>query len=226
MAARREPEMATIGPVTHDGRGIANTDGKKVFVAGALSGETVRYVRRKRRRNYDEAELLEVLQPADNRIAPRCAVFGTCGGCSLQHLSPADQRAIKEQALRDSLSRIGRVEPERWLPALFDDSDDGAFHYRRRARLAVKDVARKGRVLVGFREKHAPFITDMHRCEVLAQPVDGLLDPLSDLIGKLTIRARLPQNRSRCCGKSDHTRVSRTRSADSRGSWSACCLWC
>ena len=68
-----------------------------------------------------------------------------------------------------------------------------AWHYRRRARLAVKDVHGKGRVLVGFRERHAPFITDMHRCEILAQPVDGLIDALSDLVGALTIRARLPQ---------------------------------
>jgi 23S rRNA (uracil1939-C5)-methyltransferase len=57
----------------------------------------------------------------------------------------------------------------------------------------VKDVPAKGRVLVGFRERHAPFITDMHRCEVLASPVDSMIDELSDLVGKLSIRARLPQ---------------------------------
>jgi len=54
-------------------------------------------------------------------------------------------------------------------------------------------VIAKGRFLVGFRERHAPYITNMHRCEVLAEPVDSLIDPLSELIGKLTIRARLPQ---------------------------------
>jgi len=85
------------------------------------------------------------------------------------------------------------VEPARWLDPLFDASDDGGWKYRRRARLAVKDVAGKGRVLVGFRESHAPYICDMHRCEVLASPVDSLIDPLSDLVGRLTIRARLPQ---------------------------------
>ena len=68
-----------------------------------------------------------------------------------------------------------------------------AWNYRRRARLAVKDVHGKGRVLVGFRERHAPFITDMHRCEILAVPVDGMMDALSELVGRLSIRARLPQ---------------------------------
>ena len=104
---QREPEVATIESVAHDGRGIAAVSGKKVFVAGALEGEEVRFLRRKRRRNFDEAELLEVLQPSSARIEPRCAAFGTCGGCSLQHLSDEDQRAIKLGTLVDSLERIG-----------------------------------------------------------------------------------------------------------------------
>ena len=193
MAKRREPETARIESVTHDGRGIAAVEGKKVFVAGALQGEEVRFQRRKRRRNYDEAELLEVLEAADSRIVPRCAAFGVCGGCSLQHISGADQRHIKQRALQDNLNRIGGVEPESWLAPLYDESAEGGWNYRRRARLAVKDVAAKGRVLVGFRERHAPYVTNMHRCEVIAKPVDGLIDPLSDLIGSLSISARLPQ---------------------------------
>ena len=190
---RREPETARIESVTHDGKGIAALDGKKVFVAGALPGETVRFQRRKRHRNFDDAELLEVIEASAARIDARCAAYGACGGCSLQHTSGAEQRAIKQQALVDNLQRTGEVEPGRWLAPIFNDADDGSWHYRRRARLAVKDVAGKGRVLVGFRERHAPYLTDMHRCEVLAKPVDGLIDPLSDMIGKLSIRKRLPQ---------------------------------
>ena len=185
----REPETALIDGVTHDGRGIAATDGKKVFVAGALAGEEVRFIRRKRRRNFDEAELLEVLTPSANRIQARCAVFGRCGGCVLQHVSSEEQRDIKFGTLQDNLRRIGKVEPAEWLSPL-----TGAdWNYRRRARLAVKDVPGKGRVLVGFRERHAPFITDMQRCEVIAKPVDDLIAPLSEFIGHLSVRARLPQ---------------------------------
>jgi 23S rRNA (uracil1939-C5)-methyltransferase len=190
---KREPETAVIGSVTHDGRGIADVSGKKVFVSGALEGETVLFQRRKRRRNYDEAQLLEVIEPSSDRIEPRCAVFGTCGGCSLQHISADNQRLIKQRALADNLQRIGRVEPDTWLDPLYDDSADGGWHYRRRARLAVKDVAAKGRVLVGFREAHAPYVCDMHRCEVLAHPVDDLIDPLSQLIEGMSISNRLPQ---------------------------------
>ena len=186
---RPEPETGQIGAVTHEGRGIVTGSGKKVFVAGALAGERVRFLRRKQRRNYDEAELLEVLEASPDRVEARCAVYGRCGGCSLQHVSPAEQRAIKFRSLADSLGRIGRVTPARWLEPLAG----AEWQYRRRARLAVKDVPNKGRVLVGFRELHAPYVTDMLRCEVLAGPAGAWMGPLSELIGGLSIRSRVPQ---------------------------------
>lgn len=186
---RREPEVALIESATHDGRGVAAMDGKKVFVAGALPGEEVEFIRRKSRRKFDEAELLQVIKPADDRIEARCEAFGRCGGCSLQHVSADYQRKLKEQTLKDNLQRIGNVVADEWLPAMTGP----VWNYRRRARLAVKDVAAKGRALVGFRERHAPYITDMHRCEVLVEPVDSMLDALSELVGKLSISARLPQ---------------------------------
>ena len=186
---RREPETAAITSVAHDGRGIAATEGKKVFVAGALEGETVTFMRRKFRRNFDEAELLEVHEASPDRIDAKCEAFDRCGGCSLQHISPEHQRDIKAQTLRDNLERIGRVEPGAWL----DSMTGPLWNYRRRARLAVKDVPAKGRTLVGFRERHAPFIADMHRWEVLAEPLDSMVADLSELVSGLSIRARLPQ---------------------------------
>ena len=104
-------------------------------------------------------------------------------------MSVEQQRRIKERTLRDNLERIGRVEPLTWLEPMTGPD----WHYRRRARLAVKDVRAKGRTLVGFRERHAPFIADMQRCEVLAQPVDALVADLGEFVGSLSIRARQPQ---------------------------------
>jgi 23S rRNA (uracil1939-C5)-methyltransferase len=174
---------------TTEGIGIVSLGGKRVFVPGALAGETVRLRRVRSRSNYDEAELLEVLTPSPLRVEPRCAVFGRCGGCRLQHLAPAAQLAMRERALLDVLQRIGNVVPSRVLAAVSGED----FGYRRRARLAVRSVPGKGRVLVGFSERDSSRITDMVRCETLHPRLAPLPGEISVLVGSLSIARRIPQ---------------------------------
>lgn len=181
-------EIAAVSGLTRDGEGVVH-GGKTVFVAGALPGERIRLRRTRRRRQHDEGELLEVLEASPERVAPRCAHFGVCGGCALQHLSPKAQLAAKESELKETLARVARVEPARWLAPLAGP----VWSYRRRARLGVKYVHKKGRVLVGFRERAAPYVAQLARCEILAPPVGELIAPLADMLGELTIRERLPQ---------------------------------
>jgi 23S rRNA (uracil1939-C5)-methyltransferase len=183
------PEEADIVDLSHEGHGVAKPAGKAVFVADALPGERVRMRRVGRRRNCDEARLEEVLQASPDRVAPECPHYGVCGGCALQHLAPAAQLGFKQEQLLDTLARAGGVEPQQVLEPLTGP----AWHYRRRARLGVKYVARKGRVLVGFRERSAPFVADLHECRILASPADQLIDPLARLVEALSIAARLPQ---------------------------------
>jgi 23S rRNA (uracil1939-C5)-methyltransferase len=181
-------EVATVAALTHDGEGIVR-EGKAAFIPGALPGESVRFRRTRRHRQHDEAELLEVLQPSAARVAARCAHFGICGGCALQHLSPLAQLEVKETELRDNLERVGRVTPREWLPPLRGP----VWNYRRRARLGSKFVTKKDRVVVGFRERLAPYVAELKRCEVLAQPLDGLIEPLAAMLNELSVRQRLPQ---------------------------------
>lgn len=187
-ASGAEPETAEIVGLTHEGEGIVR-GGKTVFVAGALPGETVSFQRARRHRQHDEGRLLEVLRPAPERVSPRCAHFGVCGGCALQHLAPEAQLDLKEKELRDNLERVARVECRSWLPPLRGP----AWGYRRRARLGAKYVAKKGKVVVGFRERLAPYVADVTQCDVLAPPVGALIRPLSDLLGALDIRQHVPQ---------------------------------
>lgn len=182
-------ESGHVEDLSADGRGVVRAGGKTVFVHGALPGEEVEFRRRKRRRSYDEAELITVLTAAPERVAPRCPHFGNCGGCSLQHLSTEQQLVHKQKHLLECLRRIGSVTPESVLEPLASEP----WGYRRRARLGVKDVAGKGRVLVGFREKFAPYVADMDSCETLVPAAARLLAPLADLIATLSIRRELPQ---------------------------------
>ena len=183
-----EEQTAVVCDLTHAGEGVVH-GGKTAFIAGALPGERIRFRRTRRHRQHDEGELLEVLEPAAQRVAPRCAHFGTCGGCALQHLAPAAQLAARQRELADTLARVARVNPQSWLEPL----SGPAWGYRRRARLGVKFVHKKGRVLVGFRERAAPYVAELERCEVLSAPMDGLIAPLAAMLGELSIREQLPQ---------------------------------
>ncbi len=184
-----EPEQGQVIDVTTDGRGILDTGGKRIFVRGALKGEHITFKRSRRRRRRDDADLISVDEASPVRVTPRCDVFGACGGCSLQHANADAQLSLKQEALNSALSRIGKVAPE----SMLEPVRRAEWHYRRRARLGVRDVPGKGRVLVGFREAMAPYITDMKTCEVLERSASDLIEPLSAMIGELTIRHRLPQ---------------------------------
>ena len=186
-------EEGTVAALSHEGAGVvhagAGQSTKTVFVAGALPGETVRFRRRRRHRQYDEAELEQVLVASAARVVPRCPHFTLCGGCALQHMEPAAQLAAKQRQLADALERVGRVVPQQWLPPISGPH----WHYRRRARLGIKYVPRKGRVLVGFRERLSSLVADIDSCEILAAPLSALLAPLAAMIMQLSIRDRLPQ---------------------------------
>ncbi|MEO8443399.1 MAG: 23S rRNA (uracil(1939)-C(5))-methyltransferase RlmD [Gammaproteobacteria bacterium] len=182
-------EVAEVTALTLEGSGVLAPAGKRVLVPGALPGEEVEFQRRRRRRNYDEGLLIQVRRPSPDRVVPPCEYFGRCGGCSLQHLAPDAQLAMKQGTLLDSLARIAGLEP----PSLLPPVRGAVWGYRRKARLAVRHVERKGRVLVGFRENDKPWVVDMLTCATVEPAISRLLEPLSSLIGSLSIRARLPQ---------------------------------
>lgn len=166
-------------------------DGKVVFVAGALAGEQVsaRYVRR--RSQLDELLTEQVEVAADERVEPPCEYAGICGGCSLQHLATDAQIEFKEQVLLEHLRNATALQPGQFelLPRVTGETR----HYRRKARLAVRVVEKKGGALVGFREKYSTFITDMQNCQVLVSDVAALIAPLREMINSLNGRHQIPQ---------------------------------
>jgi len=180
---------AEIIDLTHDGQGVADLDGHRVFVSGALPGEFVRLAPRRRRRRYQEADLVRVLRSVESRVDPPCPYFGRCGGCAVQHLAYAKQVEFKETVVREALARLADLEPAEWLAPIIGPE----WYYRRRARLGVRFVAGKGRVLVGFKERATRYITDMSNCRVLVQPLDALPGQLATLINQMTLKQRLPQ---------------------------------
>jgi len=172
-----------------EANGVARHEGKVVFVRGALPGERVAAEILRRKPKFDVAQTVEVLRGSSARVQPRCPHFGVCGGCSMQHVDAGAQMAIKQRALEDQLRHIGKVRPQTWLAPV----SGPAWRYRHRARLSVRDVPKKGGVLVGFHERASSYVADMRECHVLPARVSDLLLPLRALVESLGIRRRVPQ---------------------------------
>ncbi|MDX2221010.1 MAG: 23S rRNA (uracil(1939)-C(5))-methyltransferase RlmD [Burkholderiales bacterium] len=180
---------ALIESLDHEGRGIARIDGKAVFIEGALPGERVTWQATRIKPNFEEGETQAVLRESADRVIPGCTFFGLCGGCAMQHASPALQLAAKQRVLEDNLARIGKVEPGQVLPPI----SGSPWGYRQRARLSVHFVPKKGGVLVGFRERKSSYVADMASCEVLPRHIGHLITPLREFMTTLDGRDRIPQ---------------------------------
>ena len=187
-------EWLKVESLDLEAQGVAHdSEGKVVFIEGALPGETVQ-VRVNRRKNQWEQATLNALQgESSQRVRPACPHFGlhagACGGCKMQHLHPGAQVAVKQRALEDGLWHLGKVKPERVLRPI----EGPAWGYRHRARMSVRHVVKKGVVLVGFHERKSSFIADMRSCAVLPPRVSALLLPLRALVMGMDARERLPQ---------------------------------
>jgi len=181
--------IALIESLDREGRGVAHVDGKTIFVDGAITGEDVEYSSYRKKPAWEAAQVLRIEKAASARVAPRCAFFGTCGGCSMQHVEDRAQVAAKQRVLEDALWHLGRVRPETMLRPLHGL----AWGYRHRARMSVRWVEKKGGSLVGFRERRSSYVTEMTSCEVLPPNVSALIRPLRTLIDSLDLQGRIPQ---------------------------------
>ncbi len=189
-AANDAKEWLKVESLDLEAQGVAhNLDGKVVFIEDALPGEEVQVQVHRRKNNWEQATMTALRRESSQRVVPRCPHFGTCGGCKMQHMHIGAQIATKQRALEDALWHLGKVRPERMLRPI----EGPAWGYRYRARLSVRFVAKKGKVLVGFHERKSSFVADMDSCEVLPPHVSALLVPLRDLVAGMDQRDRLPQ---------------------------------
>jgi 23S rRNA (uracil1939-C5)-methyltransferase len=179
-----------VESLDQEARGVAhNPAGKVVFIDDALPGEEVQVQVNRRKNNWEQATMTALRRESAQRVRPRCPHFGTCGGCKMQHLHVGAQVATKQRALEDALWHLGKVRADQMLRPI----EGPAWGYRYRARLSVRHVAKKGKVLVGFHERKSSFVADMDSCEVLPPHVSALLVPLRDLVAGMDQRDRLPQ---------------------------------
>ncbi len=183
-------EWLRVESLDLDAQGVAhNSEGKVVFIEDALAGETVQVRVHRKKNNWEQAAMVARRRDSPQRVVPRCVYFGTCGGCKMQHLHVSAQVATKQRAVEDALWHLGKVKAERVLRPI----EGPAWRYRYRARLSVRYVARKAKVLIGFHERKSSFVADMETCEVIPAHLSAMLLPLRELVSTMAQRDRLPQ---------------------------------
>jgi len=164
--------------------------GKVIFIKGALPTELVTYTITSDKARFSKAKVRDILKPAVFRAEPKCAAFGVCGGCTMQHLDIRAQVAMKQRVLEDDLQHIAKTKPQEILRPMGGPT----WEYRHRARLsAVNRSIKKGTVLIGFHEGKSAYVADMLACEILPKHVSDLLPELRKLVMGLSIVDRMPQ---------------------------------
>jgi 23S rRNA (uracil1939-C5)-methyltransferase len=199
VATEYLPDVLHVESLDMEAQGIAHrSDGKVVFIEGALPFETVTANVYRKKPSFEKALVMHIHRESSQRVTPGCPYFGlhtgACGGCKMQHLHVGAQVAVKQRVLEDALQHIGKLKADNLLRPI----EGPAWGYRYRARLSVRYVRKKGEVLVGFHERKSSFVTDMKSCAVLPPHVSNLLVPLRMLIASLDAKETVPQIELAC----------------------------
>ena len=178
-----------------DARGVGHLEnedgspGKVIFVEGALPGERVSFETTKKKKNWEAGRMTVLHRESSMRVQPRCPHFGVCGGCSMQHLEPSAQVAVKQRVLEDNLWHISKVKAGNIMRPMYGPT----WGYRYRARLSARYVAKRETVLVGFNERGSGFVADITECHVLPPHVSDMLVPMRELVKAMSIYNKVPQ---------------------------------
>lgn len=191
-SSKPKPQQSAVSELRIDrlsteGRGMAFRNGKPVFIATALPGELVRSRILNEKREFAEADLLEIIEPSPQRIQPACELFGRCGGCQLQMLDEADQLAHKQQSLRHLLRAFVADESAVWSKSI----TASCWHYRHRARFAVSE--QNGQPVVGFKMANSHRVLAVPSCPILDKRLQPLLSELPTWLAQLSQWRRIDE---------------------------------
>lgn len=169
FAYHHELEL-TIDTLTNLGVGLGRVDGWVVMVPFALPGERVRVRIYRNTKSYSDADLMEVLEPSPERVAPVCPLFGECGGCQYQHLSYAAQRGWKTQQVRELMERLGGIEVE-VQPCIGSPKE---YHYRSKLTPHYPKKKNSPEFPIGFlRQGTRQHILDVPQCPIGTEEINA-----------------------------------------------------
>ena len=158
-----------IEDIAFGGKGVGRAQGKAVFVPYTIEGELVSVEVVREKKQFAEAELVEVKESSPHRVEPQCPYFGRCGGCTCQHVSYEHQLAIKWRQVRDALQRIGKLKDIPMRPII---PSPRQYAYRNRITVHAQDG------VIGFFRRDSHTLLDIERCPISRDEVNRALAEL------------------------------------------------
>ena len=160
-----------IEDIAFGGKGVAREQGKAVFVPYTIEGELVSAEIVREKKQFAEADLVEVKQSSPNRVTPECPYFGRCGGCAYQHIDYQHQLAIKWRQVRDALQRIGKLKDIPMRPII---PSPRQYAYRNRITVHAQDG------VIGFFRRDSHRLIDIECCPISREQVNRALAELRE----------------------------------------------
>jgi 23S rRNA (uracil1939-C5)-methyltransferase len=174
-----------IEDIAFGGKGVAREQGKAVFVPYTIEGELVSAEIVREKKQFAEADLVDVKESSSHRVAPKCPYFGRCGGCAYQHVDYGHQLSIKWRQVRDVLQRIGKLKD---APIRSIVASPSQYQYRNR----ITVHAQNG--VIGFFRRDSHGLIDIERCPIACEEVNRAMTELRTQSrirdGHYTLRAR------------------------------------
>ena len=188
-----------ITGLSHEGRGISYINGKTVFIHNALPNEIVDIEILQKNSRFLTADAVNINTPSSFRVEPKCPHVDICAGCQLQHMDYKDQLEFKKQTVLDQLSHIGKINISK-LAVIAPIISDYPWQYRHKARLSVKYVEKKQKLLIGFHEKNGRYIADISSCDILPAKIGQNIELLKSLLLSLSpeLYKNIPQIEIAC----------------------------
>jgi 23S rRNA (uracil1939-C5)-methyltransferase len=158
-----------IEDIAFGGKGVGREQGKAVFVPYTIEGEVVSAEIQREKKQFAEAELVEVKERSEHRVTPECPYFGRCGGCAYQHIEYEHQLAIKWRQVRDALQRIGKLKDVPMRPIV---PSPKPYAYRNRITVHAQDG------VIGFFRRDSHTLLNIERCPISSDEVNVALAEL------------------------------------------------
>jgi len=158
-----------IEDIAFGGKGVARENGKAVFVPYTIEDEIISAEVVREKKQFAEAELVDLKESSPHRVKPECPYFGRCGGCAYQHIEYAHQLAIKWRQVRDALQRIGKLKDVPLRPII---PSPAGYAYRNRITVHAENG------VIGFFRRDSHRLIDIERCPISSDEINRSLAEL------------------------------------------------